>query len=132
MAIEMQKVKEKARRITRIILWGGLVVALLTATGYYFWRTYPVSDGSRTGTLYKISRKGYVFKTYEGELQLAGTDMMTQLSVWSFSAKDGSVAEQLRTNEGKVVTCYYHELVDAFPWQGETDYIVYKVEPVNK
>ncbi|HNE27616.1 MAG: hypothetical protein U0U46_06065 [Saprospiraceae bacterium] len=132
MAIEMQKVKEKARRITRIILWSGLVVAILAAAGYYFWRTYTVSDGTRTGTLYKISRKGYVFKTYEGELQLAGTDMMTQLSVWSFSASDAAVADQLRLNEGKVVTCYYHELVDAFPWQGETDYLVYKVEPVSK
>ena len=96
MAIEMQKVKEKARRITRIILWSGLVVAILAAAGYYFWRTYTVSDGTRTGTLYKISRKGYVFKTYEGELQLAGTDMMTQLSVWSFSASDAAVADQLR------------------------------------
>ena len=127
----MERVKQKARSITRKILWGGLIVLIIASAGYYFWRTYTVSDGTRTGTLYKISRKGYVFKTYEGELQLAGTDMMTQLSVWTFSARDGDVAAQLQTMEGKMVTCHYRELVDAFPWQGETDYIVYKVETVK-
>ncbi len=132
MAIQMQKIKDKARRVTKVILWGGLLVLILGATGYYFWRTYTYSDGTKTGTLYKISRRGYIFKTYEGELQLAGTDMMTQLSVWDFSAKDGAVAEQLRQLEGQMVTCYYHELQDAFPWQGDTDYIVYKVEATKK
>lgn len=132
MGTKMDQFKQKARRIGRRTLWIMLIVAIVAGAGYYFWRTFTVSDGTRTGTVYKISRRGYIFKTYEGELQLAGTDMMTKQSVWTFSAKDGKVAESLRLLEGKMVTCYYRELEDAFPWQGDTDYIVYKVEEANR
>lgn len=132
MSTKMDQFKEKARRIGRRTLWVVAIAAVIAGAVYYFIRTFTVSDGSRTGTVYKISRRGYLFKTYEGELQLAGTDMMTTQSVWTFSAKDGQVAESLRLHEGKMVTCYYHELVDAFPWQGDTDYIVYKVEEASR
>jgi hypothetical protein len=57
--------------------------------------------------------------------------MMTPQSTWDFSAKDASVYSELQKYEGKNVKCYYREKVDAFPWQGDTDYIVYRVEMVQ-
>lgn len=72
-----------------------------------------------------------MFKTYEGQLHLAGSQMLTTQSTWDFSAKDGNVYQELQKYEGKNVKCYYYEKVDAFPWQGDTDYLVYKVEPVQ-
>ncbi|MEY3194954.1 MAG: hypothetical protein RIQ78_1051 [Bacteroidota bacterium] len=57
--------------------------------------------------------------------------MMTPQSTWDFSAKDAAVYSELQKYEGKNVKCYYREKVDAFPWQGDTDYIVYRVEMVQ-
>ena len=109
-----------------------IVGFLVFGTGYYFWRTYPKSEGTRTGVLFKVSKKGYIFKTYEGQLHLGGSAMMTQQSVWDFSAKDNAVYQKLQQYEGKTVKCHYKELVNAFVWQGDTDYIVYDVEPVTQ
>ena len=104
------------------------IAAVLLASGYIFWRTYTVSEGTRSGLLFKVSKKGYVFKTYEGQLHLGGSMMLTPQSTWDFSAKDEAVYQQLQKFEGKTVTLRYREKVNAFAWQGDTDYIVYGVE----
>jgi len=128
MAIQFDEVKQKAKRITRKVLWGLLVVGILGMTGYYFARTYTVSEGSRTGLLFKVTKKGYIFKTYEGQLHLGGSMMMTDQSIWNFSAKDENIYQTLQQSEGKTVTLHYRQMQNAFLWQGDTDYIVYKVE----
>ena len=38
---------------------------------------------------------------------------------------------QIQKFEGKNVKLHYKEKENTFPWQGDTDYLVYKVEPVN-
>lgn len=126
--MQLEEVKQGAKRVTRRVLWGLLIAALLGATGYYFVRTYTVSEGSRTGLLFKVTKKGYIFKTYEGQLHLGGSVMMTEQSIWNFSATDNAVYETLQKCEGKTVTLHYRQLQNTFPWQGDTDYIVYKVE----
>ncbi|MBK7935960.1 MAG: 6-phosphogluconate dehydrogenase [Lewinellaceae bacterium] len=128
MSVQLDQVKQKARRVFRITMWSALVAGLLFAAGYYIYRTYTISEGSRTGILYKVSKKGVMFKTYEGQLLLAGSVMMTQQSTWDFSAQNGKVYEDLQKLEGKTIKCHYRQKVDAFTWQGDTDYIVYKVE----
>ena len=51
------------------VIFLSLLFLILFATGYIYWFYYnPYSDGSREGILYKFSRKGNVFKTYEGEI----------------------------------------------------------------
>jgi glutamine phosphoribosylpyrophosphate amidotransferase len=75
-----------------------------------------------------LLRKGYVFKTYEGQLHLGGSVMMTEQSIWNFSATNDAVYQTLQKSEGKTVTLHYRQMQNAFPWQGDTDYIVYKVE----
>lgn len=131
MSFQLDQVKQKAGRIARRTLWIVLAALLVTGIGYYFYRTYTISEGSRSGTLFKISKKGVMFKTYEGQLHLAGSQMLTTQSTWDFSAKDANVYLELQKYEGKNVKCYYNQKVDAFPWQGDTDYIVYRVEPVQ-
>ena len=60
-----------------IILLG---VAIYSAIILY----YPYSDGTRTGLLRKFSHKGYVFKTWEGELQMSAVMVPNDASgaVW--------------------------------------------------
>lgn len=131
MSAQFDQVKQKAGRIARRTLWVVLVALVLSAFGYYFYRTYTISEGSRSGTLFKISKKGVVFKTYEGQLHLAGSQMLTTQSTWDFSAVDEATYMELQKYEGKAVKCHYRQKVDAFPWQGDTDYLVYRVEPVQ-
>lgn len=131
MSETFEQAKQTARKWLKRSLWLGILAFLLFASGYYIYRTYTISEGSRTGTLFKISKKGVVFKTYEGQLHLAGSMMISQQSTWDFSAKNSAVYEQLQSFEGKTVKCHYRQKVDAFPWQGDTDYIVYKVEKVE-
>lgn len=121
--------KQRAGRFGRRASLGILLLVVLGSTGYYFWRTYTVSDGTRSGLLFKISRKGVVFKTFEGQLHLGGSAIMSDQSVWNFSVKNRETYEQLQQLEGQNVRLYYKEVVDAFPWQGDTDYLIYKAEP---
>lgn len=129
--MDIQSAKQSARKWLRRSLWIALAGLLLFSAGYYIYRTYTISEGTRSGTLFKISKKGVVFKTYEGQLHLAGSMMISQQSTWDFSAQNAAVYEKLQKFEGKPVRCHYRQKVDAFPWQGDTDYIVYDVEPVE-
>lgn len=125
---QLSQAKVTAKKFAFRTLWIVLIGSVVAFTGYYFWRTFPKSEGTRTGQLFKVSKKGYAFKTYEGQLHLGGSAMMSPQSVWDFSVKNESVYSEMQQFEGKIVKCHYKELVDAFPWQGDTDYIVYKVE----
>jgi hypothetical protein len=116
--------------------WMGLIVFLVIGSIVYFQYYAVFSDGYRAGTLIKFSRKGYVFKTYEGELNQGGvlnpqpgTAMMNQ--IWTFSVNKKSVAEKLEKMEGKVVRLHYKQYNKMFPWEGETPYLVTDVELVE-
>lgn len=128
MAFDIESTKKTAKSAFRKTLWLSLIGGILFFAGYYFYRTWEVSDGTRTGRLFKISRKGPVVKTFEGQLHLGGSSMITDQSVWDFSVKNAEVYEQIQAFEGKNVKCHYKQLNNAFFWQGDTDYLVYKVE----
>ncbi len=114
----------------KVLIWFFLLL-LCFSLGYYFYRNFTVSEGTRIGLLYKISKKGILFKTYEGQVQLAGATVMSKESAWEFSVVDKNTYQALQQLEGKTVRLYYKEKVDAFPWQGETDYLVYKAERLS-
>lgn len=122
---------QNLRKWLRRSLWLILTAAVLFGAGYYFYRNYTLSDGSRTGTLVKVARQGVIFKTYEGQLHLTGSMMMSKQSVWDFSIESGSVYQQLQQWEGRTVRCHYREKVHAFPWQGKTNFLVYKAEVMD-
>lgn len=121
------RVKKFFRKLTVLLIFAGL----LSATLYYFYRNWTISEGTREGSLYKISKNGKVFKTFEGQLILGGTQFMTKESIWSFSVENEEVYQELQKVEGKKVRLFYREKEHAFPWQGETDYLVYRVDPVQ-
>src|SRR5512136_260842 len=82
---------------------GGIVLFLLVALGVvallfavYTWFTlhWSYSEGERAGILQKFSRRGWVFKTYEGELAMSIVPGVTP-TIWDFSVRDASVAEKL-------------------------------------
>ncbi len=110
-----------------------LLVLALVITFLVFNFTY--SEGSRAGVLMKFSKRGYVFKTYEGELNTGGVGNIANTAqlnqVWDFSVKDESFADTLHLYEGKRVILFYKQKIKHLPWQGETDYFVNIVQEVK-
>ncbi|MEZ4911140.1 MAG: hypothetical protein R2774_09795 [Saprospiraceae bacterium] len=127
----LEQTKQKAKSLFKKLLWVLFFLLIIGCTSYYFYRNYTISEGSRTGILYKISKKGAVFKTYEGELQLAGMQIMNNASKFDFSLEDSASYVAAQGLEGKNVRVYYKQKINAFPWQGDTDYLVYKIEEVK-
>lgn len=129
--MNLEEAKTKGKSFLKKLMWLSVLVLIIFSVSWYFYRTYTLSEGTRSGMLFKISKKGKLFKTYEGELHLGGSAIMNKESIWKFSAANGAVYSQLQNFEGKNVKIHYKELVDAFVWQGETDYLVYSVEEVK-
>lgn len=113
--------------IRKILVFGilGIVLAVSAYIAALYYATF--SDGIRTGELIKFSHKGYVFKTWEGELSqgLSGSQK------FAFSVMDNQpeVISQLKTNQGKFVKVEYVERYGTFSWWGDTNYYITKVTP---
>ncbi len=70
--------------------------------------TVSYSDGERAGVLQKFSRKGWVCKTWEGELAMTTVPGVAPV-LWQFSVRDDRVAEQVRRALGRWVVVRYEE-----------------------
>ena len=112
----------------KFITWTVTIVVIILTFYILFATAYTYSDGNRAGRLIKFSHKGYVFKTYEGDLNLGGINSTNGgvmiNNIWQFSVAEKSVADQLLKLEGKEVTLHYKEKMHALPWRGESRYIV--------
>jgi hypothetical protein len=110
-------------------------VVVLSICYALFVMYYTYSDGNRAGKLIKFSRKGFVFKTYEGDLNLGGVNTSNGglvNNMWSFSVADDAVAAKLSSLEGKEITLHYKEKLRTLPWRGESKYIVDSVVEVRQ
>ena len=113
----------------RSIIWSIMIVLLLVAGGYIFWKFYFVfGEGAKAGELNYLVKKGYIFKTYEGKLIQSGLRSKSPNTVQSydfdFSVTDEKIANQLLSNEGKLFNLHYKEYLGALPWRGYSKYIV--------
>ena len=98
--------------------------------------TFTYSEGNRAGRLIKFSSRGYLFKTYEGEINLGGITNATNGNImmnymWDFSVVDPLVADSLSKLEGKDIRVHYKEKLAKLPWRGDTKYVVDKVEEIK-
>ncbi len=100
---------------------------ILGIVGYFSFLYYvTLSDGVRSGELIKISHKGMIFKTYEGELSqgISGAKIFT----FSVMDDDKEAIQQLNDLQGQYVKVNYVERYKTFPWWGDTKYFVTHVE----
>lgn len=94
------------------------------------------SNGTRAGVVIKLSKKGVIFKTYEGQLNTGGfadSDGQLTSSIWAFSVVDDQVVRDLSDAElsGQRVKLHYNEKFYKLFFRGDTKYFVNKVEPYN-
>ncbi|APX99836.1 6-phosphogluconate dehydrogenase [Lacinutrix venerupis] len=104
-----------------------LIVILLIIAGYFafvYFVTY--SEGVRAGELVKFSKKGVLFKTWEGEISQG----VSEAQIFKFSVEDGEtqVIEDLNKYQGRLVKLSYFERYKTLFWLGDTHYFVTKVE----
>jgi hypothetical protein len=94
---------------TKLVLTGVFLAPVLLFTLYTLLvLNWSYSDGYRSGVLQKFSRKGWVCKTYEGELAqfvVAGVSP----TIWLFSVRSPRTAQQLDSLVGKKVSLHYTE-----------------------
>ena len=111
-----------------------IIVAAWGALAYY--ATY--SDGYRVGVITKFSRKGMIFKTYEGELDLGylkanGGGIGNNIFYFSVENKESKVLEAINkaSDKGYPIKLYYKERYWKLPFLGETIYFITKGELID-
>jgi len=124
----MQIVKQTFLRI-------GFTVVLMAVLGFVGWTwlslTYDYSDGERAGYVQKLSRKGWICKTWEGELALVNLPGAMP-EIFYFSVRDDAVAKRIQQSVGKRVALSYEQHI-GIPTTcfGETEYFVVNIKDVE-
>jgi hypothetical protein len=115
------------------LILAGIVALMLAISSYFVFGSY--SEGYRAGKIMKLSKKGYLIKTYEGQLDVGGLQAETEdgaaTTVWSFSVKNEAVINEINSavDQGYHVKLHYHERFYRF--FHDTKYMVFKVEKIN-
>lgn len=101
-----------------------LALVALTALSLTFFWHWSYSTGDRAGWLQKFSRKGWICKTWEGELAMVSMPG-TMSEKFYFTVHDAQVAEGLRKAMGQRIDLQYEEKV-GLPGScfGDTRYFV--------
>ncbi|MBT1072665.1 hypothetical protein [Pelotalea chapellei] len=116
-------------------MWGGILIVLIVAgCGLYTWITlnWSFSSGERAGYVQKFSHKGWLCKTWEGELQMIPVPGSIP-EKFLFSVRDDAIAQKINASMGKRVSLHY-EQHKGVPTQcfGETEYYVTNVISVGE
>ena len=115
-----------------------LVVLLLLLSASliagYTWLAlhYAYSSGERTGYIQKISKKGWICKTWEGELAMT-TVPGTAPQIFQFSVRDDAMARKIMEAAGQRVALFYeqHKGVPSSCF-GETEYFITGARPIGQ
>ncbi len=103
-----------------------VIAILLGIMAFLYFGTY--SEGDRVGTIIKVSKKGVVFKTYEGQLNVNAFGAVkgkgTLNESFEFSVpNDPILLDKIDGLMGETVKLSYKEKYFVFPWLGETKYL---------
>jgi hypothetical protein len=122
-------------RRSRLWLFLLLIVIVLPACLFaaWVWITlhFSYSQGERAGYVQKISKKGWICKTWEGELAMSPFPG-TAPQIFTFSVRDDAVAEKIENAAGQRVALRYeqHKGVPGSCF-GETEYFVTSVRTIS-
>ena len=118
--------------MNRKYIWITIIAVLLLLSIFMWYKYFFVfGEGVKSGYLNYATKKGYVFKTYEGKLIQEGfgrgkTGGLTSYE-FEFSVDNEQVFQQMEQNSGKHFDLHYKEYKGALPWRGNTKYVVDKV-----
>lgn len=116
--------------VAAVLLAIAVLIGLLSALGA------PYSSGTRTGAIVKLSQKGFVNKSWEGEMVLGGVRSGAKgtlvANTFDFTVTDNRVAERLlkSLDDGAAVKVQYAQTIGYNPFTRDTSYTVLTVEEV--
>lgn len=113
-----------------------LILALAVGAFLYF-GTY--SEGSRAGIVMKVSKKGTIFKTWEGQMNLETfgaiktENIISETFTFSIEGGNQDLIDQLNAAAlaGERINLQYVERYIQVPWRGETKHFAIGVERSN-
>ena len=113
----------------------GIAAIIILIAVFVFLNFVNFSSGYRAGVPIKVSHKGVLFKTWEGQLNIGGLTNSEQGAIpttWEFSIEDDNqeVREKIEEaiTKGKRIKLSYEEKFVKFFWKGDTKYFAKKVE----
>ena len=125
-------VKFALTRKTKLVM-AAVVLVPIVLFGLYTWSalTWSYSKGERAGYVQKFSKKGWICKTWEGELAIVSIPG-TMSEKFFFSVRDDAVAARINESMGKRVKLTYEQHM-GIPTTcfGETEYFVVDVKAVE-
>ncbi|WP_316635733.1 6-phosphogluconate dehydrogenase [uncultured Flavobacterium sp.] len=106
----------------RILLIIAALFVLIITIYFAFLYYVPYSEGYRSGELIRMSHKGVIMKTWEGELSQGVSG--SQIFRFSVLDSDQKVIDQLNALEGQYVKLTYVERYKTFSWWGDSHYFI--------
>lgn len=121
--------------IKRILLF--LILSVLVVIAFAYWGVNE--EGVMAGKVLRISKKGVVFKTYEGKLNLEtfgalkGTSPIAESFDFSVEGDREDVIKQLEevSLSGERVNLHFIKRYVRLPWRGDSKYFIVQVERSN-
>lgn len=108
MAESALETRRPRRWLLRLVLFLPLLALLIGGAWTWFTLGWSYSEGERAGVLQKFSRKGWICKTYEGELALYIVGGVAP-EIWYFSTRDPDLARELSQSVGRSIRLHYSE-----------------------
>lgn len=122
----------------KILIITTAIIIVGIVTFVYIWFYVPFGDsGVKAGVLNNVKHKGFIFKTYEGELIQSGFrpgQQGLQSNEFQFSVESKELYERLMSLSGQNVKLHYKEYYGTLPWRGYTNFIVDSIvssEPIE-
>ena len=124
-------VKKKRNKLLIGLLILLVVPAVIIALWIWVTLGYTYAMGERAGFVQKISKKGWLCKTWEGELAMANLPG-TMPQIFTFTVRSDSIAQVLEQNAGKQVSLTYeqHRGIPSSCF-GDTEYFVSRVNRIG-
>jgi hypothetical protein len=132
-----QRLKRRSFKVLKIVILSLISVGILVLSFMYFG---VYDEGVRAGNVLRISKKGMLFKTYEGQLNLQtfgairGANPIMESFDFSVEPSNDQVIKDLEAVAltGERVNLHYVKRYATFPWRGDTKYFITRVERISQ
>jgi hypothetical protein len=123
------KFKRKLKLYTITLLLGSLLIGVAY---FEFLYRYSYSSGETVGYIQKLSLKGWICKTWEGELLRSIASQPSVPEKFLFTVREDELAEKINASIGERVLLVYDQHPGLPRCFGDTDYFVVDVRVAPK
>jgi hypothetical protein len=130
--MDLAKVRDEGKKwLRRVVVGTALLVVVGTSLYTLFALKFSYSTGERVGFVQKLSKRGWICKTNEGELAMVNMAGQ-QAQMFLFTVPDDAVVKQIEALAGHRVELVYEEH-RGIPSScfGDTEYFVVNVKKTD-